>query len=452
VPITSTHPAYQDNIARWKRCRDAYAGEDAVKSAGRDYLPRLSGQSTEEYEAYVMRALYYGAVGRSIDGFVGAIVRKPPVPKLPAKMEMFEQDTTASGIGLVEFIKKLASEDLTAGRVGVLVDFDETAKRAYLVAYQAESITNWGKDFIVLKETAYVADSTDPFLQKKVDQYRELVLLDGVYTVRIWQKKTDVTAQTQDQWAVTQELKPTKFGISLKEIPFFWLSCFGRSDKIEQPPLLSLVNVALSHYRSSADLEHGRHFTAMPTLYVTGIRDTNTPIRVGARAAILLEDPASKAGYAEFSGQGLGSLEKALEEKEHMMAVLGGQVFADRRKGIEAAETARIRTSGETSLLMSVVSSIEETLEAALRFAADWMNVTGDIDVAINRDFIDTTLDPQTLAGLLKAYLSRAISLETFLYNLKAAEMMDPAKTIEEEIAGLPKLPPAPEPTEQIND
>ncbi len=363
MSITSVHPSYEGFIVRWKRCRDAFDGEDAVKEAGTAYLPKLSGQDQTEYNAYRMRALYYGAVGRSIDGFVGAIARKAPIIKLPPKLEMFEKDTTASGIGLLEFIKKMASEDLLQGRAGILVDFDDDQKRAYLSIYTAESITNWGPDFIVLRETAYEQDGSDEFAQKAVDQYRELRLLDNAYVVRIWRKKPSAAPGSNEEWYVAKETKPSKQGKSLGFIPFFWLSSYGQSNKVEKPPLLGLVNVAMSHYRSSADLEHGRHFTGLPTLYVTG-STSNAPIAVGSHAAIVLGDPAAKVGYAEFSGQGLASLERALEEKEHMMAVLGASVFADQRKGVEAAETARIRSSGETSLLMGVVNSVEETLES----------------------------------------------------------------------------------------
>lgn len=444
MAISSVHPSYKANLDRWKRCRASYEGSDAVKDGGQEYLPKLSGQDAEQYGAYVTRALYYGAVGRSIDGFVGAIVRKPPGIKLPSKMDVFEKDATASGIGLTEFIKKLACEDLLAGRVGILVDFDNDAKRAYLASYTAESITNWGTGFIVLKESAFVKDGNDRFALKEIEQYRELTIEEGFYKVRIWRKKNS-DAKGAEDWEIFEELIPNKQGVPLAEIPFFWLSCFGQSDKIEKPPLLALVDVALSHYRSSADLEHGRHFTALPTLYVTGVSDTTSPIHVGAQAAILLSDPTSKVGYAEFSGQGLGSLERALEEKEHMMAVLGGAVFADQRKGVEAAETARIRTSGETSLLMGIVNSVEETLEAALRKAGEWMNVavTGDgaIDIAINRDFVDITLDPQTLTALLKSYLSGAISLETFLFSVEKAQMLAPDRSIEQEIAAIKAQP-----------
>jgi len=125
--------------------------------------------------------------------------------------------------------------------VGILVDYDDTAKRAYLVAYTAENITNWGDDFIVLKESAFVPDGADRFELKEIEQYRELLVEDKVYKVRIWRKKEGVVAGAAEEWQIAEELTPTKLGVSLTEIPFFWLSCFGQSGKIEKPPLLSLV-------------------------------------------------------------------------------------------------------------------------------------------------------------------------------------------------------------------
>jgi Domain of unknown function (DUF4055) len=398
-----------------------------------------SGQTAKEYSAYLKRALYYEAVGRTINGFVGAISRKPHVITLPEKMEIFEKDATVEGIGLAEFIKKLCAETLLIGRGGVLVDYDGDGvgggtERSYLKVYCAETITNWGDDFVVLRETVYGPDPQDLLSQIEIDQIRQLHMLDGRYTVTIWRKSTGPTAQ---EWIINSQTQPTLRGAPIKALPFFWLSCMGRTSRIEKPPLLGLVNVAMSHYRSSADLEHGRHFTAMPTLWVTGTIAGAEPIRVGAGAVIELSDPGSRVGYAEFTGQGLGSLEKALSDKEHMMAVLGAAVFGGEKKGVEAAETARIRTAGENSLLMGAVSAVEETLEAALQCAADWMGVSGEIDVQINRDFIDQAIDSQTLMGMVAAYQAGAMSLEAFLYCLQQAEMLAPETDIATEVAKL---------------
>lgn len=444
MPIDSKHPLYEANIARWKRCRDAYDGEDAVKEAGNTYLPMLGGQDTKEYEAYKMRALYYEAVGRTIDGFVGAIARKPPTIKVPDSLNAVMEDVTADGVGILEFIKKVCGENMLTGRLGLLVDYDEAGSRCYLSTYSAESIINWDADRIVLQETAYI-EGEDVYTKKAITQYRELLMVEGRYTVNIWRQSNSTDGK--GNWKVAETKQPSKRGIGLTEIPFFWLSPFGGTARIEKPPLLGLINVALSHYRSSADLEHGRHFTGLPTLWVSGVSTDSAPVRVGATSAIKIPEPSGRVGYAEFTGQGLKSLENALESKEHMMAVLGAMVFDGGKKGVEAAETARIRTSGETSLLMGIVSSTEEVLEAALVFAAEWMGITGEVDVDINRDFVDVKMEPQELQQLVGALQAGAITLDTFLYNLEQAEMLRPDKTVEQEMTELARArkdnPPA---------
>src|ERR1051326_3147997 len=101
MPVTSCHPDDEAALPRWRRCRDAYAGTDAIKkavmqsaraNAGQPtvvngqrtsrlapiYLPMLDGQDLAQYAAYVERALWYGATKRTVQGLTGAVFRKDP--------------------------------------------------------------------------------------------------------------------------------------------------------------------------------------------------------------------------------------------------------------------------------------------------------------------------------------------------------------------------------------
>ena len=430
MPVNSTHPSYDAAIDKWQRCRDAYEGEDAVKGRGKGYLPMPGGMEPDQFKNYVTRALYYEAVGRTVDGFVGAIVRKPPTINVPEALIPLIEDVTGDGLDIIEFTKLCCAETMLVGRCGLLVDFDDDTQRPYIRLFQAEAIRNWSDNSIVLFEKVYEADAKDAFKTKAIDQYRQLSVEDGRYTVHLWRKKdADLHGS---EWLPYEETTPTNRGRSLDAIPFFWLSNYGGTSRIDKPPLLGLVNVALSHYRNSADLEHGRHFTGLPTLYVTG-QSPEDGVAIGPTSVILCPDANSKVGYAEFSGQGLKSLEVALETKEQKMAALGAAVFTDQRSSVETAETARIRNSGETSLLMAVVSAVEKTLEQAFACAASWWSVTGEIDIDLNRDFIDSKLDPQMMTALTAAYQAGTISLDTYLYNIQKAEMLPPNRTIDEE-------------------
>jgi hypothetical protein len=56
MPVNTQHPDYSTMVGRWKRCRDAADGEDAVHNAAETYLPKLKDQTPTDYQAYVMRA------------------------------------------------------------------------------------------------------------------------------------------------------------------------------------------------------------------------------------------------------------------------------------------------------------------------------------------------------------------------------------------------------------
>jgi hypothetical protein len=99
MPVNSTHLNYDDNAAAWSRARDVFAGEDAIKSAGERYLPKLDSQSADEYNAYRARASFFNATARTADGFVGLIFRREPTFKIPGDGTDGTARTNASGVG-----------------------------------------------------------------------------------------------------------------------------------------------------------------------------------------------------------------------------------------------------------------------------------------------------------------------------------------------------------------
>lgn len=435
MPINSTHPLYDAMLPKWQRCRDAYEGQDAIKARGKTYLPKPGGMDADEYAEYLGRALYYEATGRTIDGFTGAISRKDAKVEVPAQLQPIVDDATADGVSLAELSKSMCCETILEARGGILVDYDARLNRAYLSLWRTENITNWGDDEIILFETVYERDAEDRFKHVAISQYRQLSLIDGIYTVTIWRKKKNANG-TADEWEIYKDpLTPTKRGIALDHIPFFWLTPLGNTARIENPPLLGLVDVCVAHFKNTADHEHGLHFSGLPTLYATGVTDPEKPVKIGSMTVMHLPQADCKLAYAEFNGDGLGALERAIADKEQKMGVLGAAVFHDDKKGVEAADTTRIRTSSETSLLIGVTTAVEATIKQALECAAKWMGVAGKIEVTLNRQFIDTKIDGPTLVGLVTAYQSGGMSLPQFLYNLEQGEMLAPDTDLKEEAA-----------------
>lgn len=438
MPVDSVHPEYAARQEQWGRCNDCYAGTDAIKGAGTKYLSMLSKQTDDQYAAYKKRALFYGATGRTVEGIVGAIMRKDPVFELPGKLPDLEKDITFTGVALREFTKLLVKQQFLTARSGVLIDRRPTGDtRPYFSLYSAQNIINWREEagelvLVVLQETSYEPDAEDKYEWKKVERFRELKLEEGKYvqTVHTRQEKTQ-------QDFTTDDITPVHAGKPLDHIPFVFISPEGLNLKIQKPPILDLVDVNLSHYMSSADLEHGRHFTALPTIYFTGVSksDLGDAVHIGSGKAAVLPPPEARAGIIEFKGEGLGALENALNDKEAMMAKLGARLLEDQRKGVEAAETARIHAKGEMSVAMGITLSVSDGLQKAFQLMAKWEGQSEDaVKVDLNKDFIDVHLDPQTLTALIAARQAGEISQDTFLYNLQRGEMLPPDITIEDEL------------------
>jgi hypothetical protein len=421
--IESRHPEYDNIQPKWQRCRDTFEGEDAVKKRGEQYLPKLSKQDDDSYQAYKTRATFFNAVNLTISGLVGAVLRLDAKIEAPAKLESLFNDITNTGVSLSDFIEGMLTEQLLMGRQGVLIDHDGT--RPYLTGYTTEQVTNWLEDAIILQESYRAVDPKDHYKSEFKTQYRELVMEEGRFIVRIWRKG-------KKDWEVVADITPVNKGVELSNIPFIAVSQDGANLTPMTPPLLALADMSLSHYRTSADLEHGRHFTALPTPYVTGV-DTDSELVIGSGTAWILPDTQSKAGYLEFTGQGLRALEVAMEEKRSMMAALGAQLLEGQKKGIEAAEAVRLRQNAESSTLASTVKSVEQAVQQMLTQMAEWMGVTDDITVELNTDFVDVKLTPQEVTALMQTWQSGGVSHETFLWNLQRGEMLPPNISIEDE-------------------
>ncbi len=479
MPIESVHPEYAANIATWMKCRDVCAGEDAIKAAGVKYLPPLGGTTdvlqignlqTSEYESYKMRAMFYAATDRTVKGLSGTVMRKDPDITYPDEEDL--DDIGGEGVDLTLLAKNCVEQSLTTGRLGLLVDApaptsDSPAALAtaepYVCIYFAENIVNWrcevGSDgeerlaLLVLKEAATLVDPADTFKSEVVAQYRDYQFVDGKVRVQVWQPKKKnaqtpgADASKSSEFEIVQTFWPKKMGGKpLDYIPFVFINVTNLEECVEKSPTLDLANVNLSHYRNSADLEHGMHFTALPTAWTAGFNVPDGKLRIGSAVAWNASDPTAKAGYMEFSGAGLGSIREAMAEKVRQMGVLGARMLEEQKKEAEAAETVKMRHAGENSLLSGIAKTVSRGLTQALKWVLDWKNEAGDASVELNKDFGVEGLDAPTLVGLLTALQSNQISFDTWFYNLQRAELIPDDVTAEDERGLIEAGGPSPAP------
>jgi Domain of unknown function (DUF4055) len=468
VPVNSTHPDYDTNAFDWLRARDVLAGEDAVKSAGEKYLPRLDSQSDEEFLAYRKRASFFNATARSAEGFIGLIFRRPPFVKVPESqsgvgraLAAFLNDADMLGTTLPGYAKNVVTEVVGIGRAGSLVDWEgDVEKRAYVSLYSAEQILNWriervnGRNvptLIVLSET-FSEVGKDEFELSFQQQIRVLKLVPGEntkdasgkrpfkYEVEIWRPKENKRKTDKVEWELFETRVPLRLGKPLPLIPFVFHGPRHSRPDVDRPPLRDIIAVNLDHYRLNADYKHGLHFTALPTAWVSGF-DKSATLRIGSSTAWVSETPGATAGFLEFSGQGLTTFERAMDRDERLMAVLGSRLLEDQKKVGETAEAIQLRQSGENSALSAIATSVSESLTQVVRWIF-WWNSTeeipeaisgADVLVQLNTDFSLKGMSSQELQAIVSAWQSGAISRDTMFELFRRGEILPDGRTNQDE-------------------
>jgi len=274
-----------------------------------------------------------------------------------------------------------------------------------------------------------VVEYDGPFVAKEIAQIRVLFLEEGRYLQRLYRKNL------KQEWEQFEDdIVPLLNGTPLTFIPFFFFGPKVSSERIQKPPIADLVALNLSHYRTTADLEHGAHYTGLPTAVVTGHTvDEGDSLSIGSSAAWVFSDPAAKAYYLEFTGQGLSALENRLKAKEDGMAAIGARMLAPEKKSAEASKTVEIRHSGEGAVLASLSDQIEHGMDRVLQFMAEWASINGEVKTEFNDDFVDTLLDYSDLLALVKTWQAGGMSDEMFFWNLKQGEFYEEDWTFEQE-------------------
>lgn len=451
MSVQSENKIYTMFLPKWKKCRDVIQGEDSVKMFREVYLPKASGMDDEDYKSYLMRAQFFNASGRTLDGLSGMINRKETITQVPKGMEQLLNNVDGKGHSLTQFIASSARDVMITGWGGVLVDmpkaenivsqrdFEESNLYAYMTFYKAESIINWrwqtvgrrqSLKYVVFRELVEVDTAeyeTDTRFYYRVCEIDE----DGYYKQTLYNENQQVV----------EESYPSGKNGRFTSIPFYFLS---NKDEPDEPMLNDLINVNLSHYRKSADYENGLHWTGVPTPWSQGAdvethivngEEVAEPLKLGGSVVLNLPSGASLQ-YLEFSGSGCSQLAQAMQNDEERMAILGARIISAEKKGVEAAETARIHRAGENSVLAEFAINLSIIFTKLLRIYLEWSTGTDiadeDISVSINTDYDVSTMNSQQITALVSLWQNGGIAKRDLFDNLKEGEILSANRDFDE--------------------
>lgn len=491
APASLFHPEYGYWMEEWEKIRDALAGQREIKAKGARYLRPMDGSKPKQYEQYLYRAVFYNMTGQTLNGMVGQMFRRPPVIRnLPNRFQHAVNRFAKDGTSHQGFSKTTATEQIALGRFGVLIDAPEEniglQPQSYAVGYAAENIVDWRIEevdgyyqptMVLLREfvrEVSTASHDNPWIQGeaakasrrskgKAPQVRlpngkveELakpapsLSASGGYAYSVIYRELRLDRMSDGTRIYVQNLyRDDPYGIPYKQnipairgnplsfIPFVFFGSFSNAADVEKPPLLDIVDLNLAHYRSYAELEYGRFYTALPTYYAPGNAD-NDSAEYHIGPGTVWEVPSGETpGILEFKGEGLKTLERSLNEKEAQIAAIGGRLMPGMSKSVsESDNQSQMREANEQSLLLNVVMALEEGMTMLLRYWLMFRDVplrdSENLRYELDTTFLSVAADARTLRALQQLFEAGILPIDSLYENFIRNGVVPNSTTLEE--------------------
>lgn len=436
-------PEYAYNLEEWETNRVICAGATEVK---RNFLTLITSpfwRDTAEDQAKLTKyrnlSSFTDYAYRTIVGLRSLAFGKKPIIDLSTSVAYLMDNADGKGNGIVAVMKKTLDNVLTYGRHGILVEYDDMDKQAYLYGFNALSVINWryaGEKlkFVVIKEVIAKEDGYD---YTPIERYRVLEMDNGEYTSTVY----------EDGEMVSRKTPKDANGNSLKLIPFFFIGSLNNDAECDRPPISSIVELNRAHYQHSCDLSLHAHITAGATLHIalgqsesySEFSEANEQgVRVGTYNTIVTQ----AGGYAKFvEAKENNLLQTMMDNKRDEMIKLGAKLINDNIGNVTATQ-ARISNQSESATLSDIVNNIEIGFTDAIHTATSFMEtsltkiVGGETETSIKFDksYYTGFADAQTLAIMMNLMDRGIVGKRDMFTLLKKNGVIDEERDFDEAI------------------
>lgn len=435
--INYKHPAYSEFLPEWQLVGDCVDGERAVKKQREKYLPHPGddGQNNEQdrkrYSAYLKRAPFINATGRTLTGLTGIAFNKPVKIQLSGKLAVIESDSDGEGQPLTQLIRDALSQNLQRGRAGILADYTSggtqtvaTAGRPVIRLFTAKQIINWrvtnNKTSLVVIHYQEPVDDPDAFELIMQDFWLELRLINGLAMSRKW-RESDEGIQA-NEWV---ELKDAG-GKRLEELPWAWIGAVNNDHTPDAPPLADIAYTNIKHYQAEADIAEIAHTVGQPTIAISGLDGTwiknhlSGGVMTGSRHGILLPE---KGAVSMVQAEDRNLPLTVAERREKQMAMLGAKLV-ERNTSARTATQASDEAQTDNSVLSLCAGNVEQAVNRALAFAVAFAG-SGDGQIELNKRYELSQLDSASLTAMMAMVQSGQMRLIDFIRYQQSIGLID---------------------------
>lgn len=406
----------------------------------------------EEYDCYIDRSEFCNFAGRTLEGLHGLIWAKSLIIEVPENCRQYLDDVDGNGNSINQFANDSSWDSIQTGFGGFFVDsanFDDMSMREmedggfypYISYFRAEQILNRRYEsagrrqrlvYVILEEMHEVP-TVNKFTYELKKRFRVLELdEEGYYKHSLYDEREILISESY----------PKMFGKRMRFIPFF----FTPTTKPYKPMMKDICDLNIAWWKLSCDLRNALHYIGVPTPVCLGYvpeteYDENgneipkVKLRLGGNKILYFPQGTTSVHYLELSGSALSNLTNEMTNDEERMAILGARIISQERKGVEAAETARIHRAGENSVIATFANEFSEALTNAMRCYLEWCigsPISDDIKFQLNTDYDVSKMTPSELTALVSLWQSGGISKRILFKNLQEGEIIENTLSFEE--------------------
>jgi len=198
-----------------------------------------------------------------------------------------------------------------------------------------------------------------------------------------------------------------------------------------RPPLEDIAELNIKSYQIQSDYDNQLHISAVPMLAFFGFPAAAEEVSAGPSEALSLPE-GSSASYIEPNGNSFNAQKERIDKLEYQINELGLAAILGQKMSAETAQSQRIQRSQGDSTLMVLSQQIQDLLDNCLKFHAAFLKQSVAGTTFVNRDFVDTSLEPAQVDALLKIYAQGVIDQEELLKKLVEGEILSEDFDIEE--------------------
>ena len=378
--------------------RTLMGGTDAMRAAGEKFMPRYKAETDSTYKARLQGTTLFNAFKDAVLKQTGKLFAKPVAlnDDVPPLIEELAANIDGQGRALTPFAMDATQWAMTDGVSYILVEFpkldagvvtlaDQQAVKArpYWVLVKAEQMLGWRTEDaggtqrltqVRFKEVVTQADGA--YSEKQVERIR--VLLPGGY--EIWEATITGGAK---QYQMTEQGVTSNAEIML--VPIYT----NRVGLLEgEPPLSPLAELNGEHWISSSENRHALTYLRFAMLVFTGFsQEELNAVEVGPDKGIAAPIGGS-VEYVEHNGKGVDAGFNDLAHIETRMESAGMTVRIE-NAGSVTATTSAINSAESNAALKAIAQGLEDSLNQALQFTAELLNLPDGGTVAVYDGFAE---------------------------------------------------------------